>query len=89
MKHKSNPAKDVMGQIFGACYNQNISFSEVVNRAGYSSGTAHNDRTNPLNLPLKRLIQYMQILDRDEINLYSVNIKNVNQMNWRKNYEEN
>lgn len=89
MKTSRNPAKGVMAQILSECYNKNISFSKVVKRAGYSSGTAHNDRTNPLNLPLKRLIQYMQILDMDEINLYSVNIKSVNQMNWRKNYEEN
>lgn len=64
-----NPARETFSQIMRECYNQDISFSNLVKKAGFSSGTAHNDRQNPLNIPLKRLLVYMQVLDIKHIDI--------------------
>ena len=64
-----NPAKRVLSEIVGRCYENRISLTALAKKLNYSSGTAHNDRLNPENMSLKRLMSYIAALGIKEITI--------------------
>jgi hypothetical protein len=64
-----NPAKNLLGQILGKCYEKDITFNELVEECGFSSGTASKDKRDPYGIPVERLILYMTALSMDSIEI--------------------
>ena len=64
-----NPSKNALGSVLGKCYEEQVSFTSIAQKCGFSSGTASNDRKNPESMPLKRLTMYMAALGIKELTI--------------------